>query len=595
MTIARAIEQEPDLKEFYKNNTDVKRIIDLAQKIEGCARHISVHAAGVVIAPTRVDDFCPVQMDPKGGKIITQYDMYTGDRDGVVNMPKFDLLGIRNLTILANAVDLVKSIHNIDIDLNTIPLDDPKTYELLSHGATMGVFQMASSGMTKYIIDLQPSNIYEISAMIALYRPGPMEFIPDYIDRKRNPSKVEYLDDRMKEILEPTYGILVYQEDVMQIAVDLAGYTWGDADKLRKAIGKKIPAMMAEQKEKLISGCIANGMKPKAAKELWRQIEVFAAYAFNKSHAASYGRITYETAYMKANYPVEYMTAMLTAESGDTDKIAVIIHECEQLGITVLPPDINECFGGFTVIPKTEENPAAIRFGFYTIKNFGEGIADAIIEERKRGGKFTSLEDLLNRVRHRNFNKKSLEALIMAGALDIFEDRGKLLANLDALLDYNKGQKNMHSDQGSLFGDTASHITLFDAPVLTDDEKLVMEKNILGVYVSGHPLDKFRKRFDSSKYNIKQILSDEIDDGQKIIIGGIIESVKEIMTKKGQKMSFLTMSDFTGTIEAVVFPKTFESHRSILVTDTVVAVQAKVSLRDGQKSILIEGIKRLEK
>lgn len=595
MTIARALEQEPDLKEFYNTNSDAKRIIDLAQKIEGCARHISVHAAGVVIAPTRVDDFCPVQMDPKGGKIITQYDMYTGDRDGVVNMPKFDLLGIRNLTILANAVELVKNIHGIAIDLNSIPLDDSKTYELLSHGSTMGVFQMASSGMTKYIIDLQPSNIYEISAMIALYRPGPMEFIPDYIDRKRNPSKVEYLDPRMKEILEPTYGILVYQEDVMQIAVDLADYTWGDADKLRKAIGKKIPAMMAEQKEKLISGCIANGMKPKAAKELWRQIEVFAAYAFNKSHAASYGRITYETAYMKANYPVEYMTAMLTAESGDTDKIAVIIHECEQLGITVLPPDINECFGGFTVIPKTEENPAAIRFGFYTIKNFGEGIADAIIEERKRGGKFTSLEDLLNRVRHRNFNKKSLEALIMAGALDIFEDRGKLLANLDALLDYNKGQKNMHSDQGSLFGDASSHITLFDAPVLTDDEKLVMEKNILGVYVSGHPLDKFRKRFDSSKYNIKQILSDEIDDGQKIIIGGIIESVKEIMTKKGQKMSFLTMSDFTGTIEAVVFPKTFESHRSILVTDTVVAVQAKVSLRDGQKSILIEGIKRLEK
>lgn len=595
MTIARALKQEPDLEELYNTNTDVKRIIDLAQKIEGCARHISVHAAGVVIAPTRVDDFCPVQMDPKGGKIITQYDMYTGDRDGVVNMPKFDLLGIRNLTILANAVSLVENIHGMSIDLNTIPLDDAKTYELLSRGSTMGVFQMASSGMTKYIIDLQPSNIYEINAMIALYRPGPMEFIPDYIERKQNPKRVEYLDSRMKEILEPTYGILVYQEDVMQIAVDLAGYSWGDADKLRKAIGKKIPAMMAEQKEKLISGCIENGMDKKAAKELWRQIEVFAAYAFNKSHAASYGRITYETAYMKANYPVEYMTAMLTAESGDTDKIAAIIHECENLGISVLPPDINECFGGFTVIPKKDGEPSAIRFGFYTIKNFGEGIADAIIEERKRGGKFTSLEDLLNRIRHRNFNKKSLEALIMAGALDSLEDRGKLLANVDALLEYNKGQKNMHSDQGSLFGDTRSHITLREAQVFSNDEKLAMEKNILGVYVSGHPLDDFRARLEASKYSIQKILSDEGEDGQKIIIGGIIDSVKEVMTKKGQKMAFLNLSDFTGTIEAVIFPKIFARHREILIHDSVVAVQAKVSLREGQKSILIEGIKKLEK
>jgi len=593
MTIERALEEESELEELYNDDADSKRIIDMARKIEGCARHISVHAAGVVIAPTRVDDFCPVQFDPKGGKIITQYDMYTGDRDGVVNMPKFDLLGIRNLTILANAVKLVKEIQDIDIDLNTITLEDSKTYDLLSRGSTLGVFQMASGGMTKYILELKPSNIYEISAMIALYRPGPMEFIPDYIERKKNPKLVEYLDPRMKEVLEPTYGVIVYQEDVMQIAVDLAGYDWGDADKLRKAIGKKIPEMMAEQKDKLTQGCIDRGMDKKAAKELWRQIEIFAAYAFNKSHAASYGRISYETAYMKANYPVEYMTAMLTAESGDTDKISIIIHECENMGIKVLPPDINECFGGFTVVD--HEGEKAIRFGFYTIKNFGEAIADAIIEERKRAGKFTSLEGMLNRIRHRNFNKKSLEALIMAGALDSFAERGALLHNLEELLEYNKGQKTMHADQGSLFGEESTHITLKKHTPLTPEAKLDMEKEILGVYVTGHPLDPFKDRFANSKWNVARVLEPETKTDQKVIIGGIIDAVKEITTKKGDKMAFITVTDFTGSIEAVVFPKTYAKMRELVVEDSVIAVQAKVSDRDGEKSLIIEGMKKLVK
>ncbi len=593
MTIERALEDEEELRELYKKDADVKRIIDLAQKIEGCARHISVHAAGVVISPTRVDDFCPVQLDPKGGKIITQYDMYTGDRDGVVNMPKFDLLGIRNLSILADAVKLVKKIQGIDIDLNRISLEDKKVYKLLAKGSTMGVFQMGSSGMTKYIMDLKPTNIHEINAMIALYRPGPMEFIPEYIKRKRNPELVEYLDPRMESILKPTYGILIYQDDVMMISVQLAGFTWGDADKLRKAIGKKIPEMMAQQKEKLINGCIENGMKPAIANELWEQIETFAAYGFNKAHAASYGRITYETAYMKANFPVEYMTAMLSAESGDTDKIAEIIHDCGKMGIEVLPPDINECFGGFTAIPAQGDEKAKIRFGFYTIKNFGEAIADAIIEERKRAGKFTSLEDFLNRIRHRNFNKKSLEALIMAGALDSFGERGQLMYNIEAMLEYNKSVKTMHADQASLFGGTASHITLQKAEPMSLDEKLALEKEILGVYVSGHPLDPFKKKFESAKTNIQMIHNNEVRNEQKVIIGGIIEQVKEITTKKGDKMAFLTLSDFTSSIEAVVFPRVYKKNSDILKEDTIIAVQATVSDRDGQKSVIINGVKKL--
>ena len=594
MTIERALEEEEDLLKIYKEDKDVERIINLAKKIEGCARHVSVHAAGVVIAPTRVDDFSPVQFDPKGGKLITQYDMYTGDRDGVVNMPEFDLLGIRNLSILAHAVSLVAQLRDEKINLDSIHLDDSKTYQMLGQGSTMGVFQMGSAGMTRYIIDLKPNNIYDLNAMIALYRPGPMEFIPEYIARKRNPSLVQYLDPRMKEILAPTYGILVYQEDVMQISVDLAGFSWGDADTLRKAIGKKIPELMAEQREKLVSGCIENGMNPKAAEELWDQIETFAAYGFNKAHAASYGRITYETAYMKANYPVEYMTAMLTAESGDTDKISAIIHECSNMNIEVLPPDINECFGGFTVVEKSSGQKNAIRFGFYTIKNFGSSIADDIVEERKRKGKFTSLEDFLNRIRHKNFNRKSLEALIKAGALDLFGNRSQLLGNIEELLAYNKEVKNTHSDQNSLFGELEeSHISLREHHLIDQRELLAMEKETLGVYVSSHPLEPYRERFAKSSYNISMIHEGDVRNEQKIRIGGIIENPKIINTKKGDKMAFFTLSDFTGSVEVVVFPQKYKEFHEIIAEDKIIVIEAKVSDKEGIKNVIVEKMKLL--
>lgn len=593
MTIDRALEEEAELKKLYESDHDVKKIIDMAKKIEGCARHISVHAAGVVISPTRVDDICPVQFDPKGGKIITQYDMYTGDRDGVVNMPKFDLLGIRNLTILSNATELVKNIHKEEVDLNTIPLDDKKTYDLLSEGNTMGVFQMASSGMTRYITELKPTNIFEISAMIALYRPGPMEFIPDYIKRKENPSQVKYLDPRMEKILSSTYGILVYQEDVMQIAVDIAGFSWGDADVLRKAIGKKIPKLMAEQKEKLVNGCIANGMKEKAAHDLWDQIETFAAYGFNKSHAASYGRISYETAYMKANYPVEYMAAMLTAESGDTERIAQIIHECGRLEINVLPPDINECFGDFTVVDY--EGDEAIRFGFYTIKNLGAGISDFIIKERKRAGRFTSLEDFLKRVQHSNLNKKSLEALIVAGAFDFFGNRMDLLYNIEALLNYNKENRSIHSDQNSLFGAEMSHLTLSPHPNPSTQYKLAREKDALGVYVSDHPLNEYREKFENAKMNINKYNIESFKKSESLILGGIIDEIKEVTTKNNQKMAFVTLTDLTGTTEAIVFPQTYQSKKDILREGVIVAIKGKVSLKNGTKSLIIEGVKKVEK
>ncbi len=593
MTIDRALQEEEELKELYEKDKDVKRIIDLAKKIEGCARHISVHAAGVVISPTRVDDFCPVQFDPKGGKIITQYDMYTGDRDGVVNLPKFDLLGIRNLSILEESRQLVKKIRGIEIDLNTIPLNDKKVYDLLSKGRTLGVFQMGSSGMTKYIIDLKPSNIHDINAMIALYRPGPMEFIPEYIERKRNPKKVKYLDPRMKEILEPTYGILIYQDDVMMIAVQLAGFSWGDADKLRKAIGKKIPEMMAQQKEKFIQGCIKNGMKEKIAKDLWHQIETFAAYGFNKAHAASYGRISYETAYMKANYPLEYFTAMLNAESGDIDKISEIVEEIKYFQIQILPPDINESLKGFTAIPSNDGKKDSIRFGLSTIKNFGENIAEAIVKERKKGGKYTSLENFLKRVQHSNFNKKTLESLILSGALDAFEERGTLLENVEEMLNYNREVKKMHGDQASLFGETTSVIKLKKGKKLSLKEKLLIEKELLGIYVSGHPLDPFREKFERAKMNIKKI-HEEGKENQTVVIGGIIEEVKVIHTKRGEKMSFFQIRDFYSSIEVVCFPSSYKENREIIKENNSVALKGKISERDGKKSLILEKIKTLK-
>ena len=347
MTIDHAIKIVPELKVAYKNEPDTKIIIDLARKMEGCVRHISVHAAGVVMAPRPLYEFTPVQYDPKGGNIITQYDMYSIEDAG---LPKFDFLGIRNLAILAEAVRLVKIIHKINIDIDNIPLDDKTTFELLANGETMGLFQLNGSGMTRYLKELRPSTIHDINAMVALYRPGPMESIPEYIKRKHNPKTITYIDPRLEDILSMSYGIITYQDDVLMTAIGLAGYSWLEADKLRKAMGKKIPEVMQAEKEKLLTGFIKNGLSEKKAQEIWTLIEPFAAYGFGKAHAASYGLVAYQTAYMKANYPVEYMTAVMTSESGDIEKVAEIIHECEKMNIKVLPPNLNESYGGFTVV-----------------------------------------------------------------------------------------------------------------------------------------------------------------------------------------------------------------------------------------------------
>jgi len=594
MTIARALDMEKDLEKLHKNDKDVQEIIKYAQKIEGCARHISTHAAGVLISPTRVDDYTPVQQD-KDGKIITQYDMYTGGRDGVVNLPKFDILGIKNLSILANAIKLAKKLKGVEVDLDNIDLEDKKTYDMLARGETMGTFQLNGQGMTQYLKELEPQTIWDIMAMVALYRRGPIGFFPDYIKRKNNPKLVTYLHPELKDILEPTYGIIIYQDDVMMIAVNLAGYTWAEADKFRKAMGKKIPEMMAEQHDKFFKGCLEHGLEKKTVKKLWETIETFAAYGFNKAHSASYGRIAYETSYMKANFPIEYMTALLMADSGDTDKVSEIITECKRLGIEVLPPDINESFTDFTIIKNEETGNEAIRFGLQTIKNFGEGVANEVIQERKKNGKFKSLVDFLERIQGRNMNKKSLEALTMCGAMDKLGERKQIIENMYELLQYSKDFASKPEGQDSLFGEdvSVSEITLEKTEPATMEQKLIWEKELLGLYISGHPLDKFSKQLSKNQTNLIKVKKESLE-GLTTVVAGIVEECKPILTKKGDKMAFVRLSDFSGSLEVVVFPKVYTEFADLLEEEKCIMIKGKISKRNDETSLLAEKIKELK-
>ena len=608
MTIDHAMEIVPELKDAYKKEKDTKEIIDLAKKLEGCVRHISVHAAGVVIAPRPIYEYMPTQFDPKGerenGKIITQYDMYSAEDAGLL---KFDFLGIRNLSILSDSITLVKKFYNIKIDIDHISLDDKKTFELLASGQTEGLFQLNGSGMTRYLKELKPTSIHDINAMVALYRPGPMESIPEYIKRKHNPKLVKYLDPRMKKFLGQSYGLIVYQDDLLFSAIELAGYNWEEADKFRKAVGKKIPKEMAAQREKFTQGIMANGQTPEFAEKLWKLFEPFQAYGFNKAHAASYGKVAYQTAYMKAHYPVEYMASILTAESGDVEKISEIIEECKKMKIPILPPNINESYGGFTCLPhekdteiNNENKSEKIRFGFYTIKNLGTDISDEIINERKNppagGGKFKSITDFLDRIKHKNLNKKSMEALIKSGCMDDWGDRGILLANMEAMLEYNHENSKKNENQISLFGGETSikipEFKLQTGKIATQAEKLLWEKELLGLYISGHPLDRLREKLEKRTINIKKI-NEELGNGIQVTIAGIIETVRQVVTKNNERMAFLRIADLDDSIEVVCFPSVFKDCIDILVAEKCIALSGKVSNKNGEKSVIIEAVKEI--
>jgi DNA polymerase-3 subunit alpha len=594
MTIDRAMKENPDFKKLYESDADTKTVVDMARKIEGNARHISVHAAGVVIAPGNLTDYTSLQMDTKGeNKIITQYDMYSIEEAGLL---KFDFLGIRNLSIMADAIDRIKKIEGKDIDINTIPIDDKKTFEMLARGETEGTFQMNGDGMTRSLMDLKPTNIFDINVMVALYRPGPMDNIQEYIARKHAKKPVTYLHPKMKDFLAPTFGVLVYQDDLLMTAIEVAGYSWGEVDKFRKAVGKKIPEEMKKQHVIFVEGCQKHGgMSKEKAEALWELFEPFQGYGFNKAHAASYGLMAYQTAYLKANFPAIYMSAILTAESGDVETIGRMVKECKRMGIDVLPPSVNESYSQFTVV-NDAPNPYKIRFGLITIKNFGQGTATAIIEERKRGGKFVSLINFLDRIKDKSLNKKSLEALIKVGALDEFGERGVLLANLEGLLAYNRERASAPDNQSSLFGmmtdtSTVPILRLSPAPAATQKEKLKWEKDLLGLYISGHPLKTFKEKLEKSETSIKKLT--ELSADTPCVIAGLVTDIREVTTKKGERMTFIGLEDLTGKTDVVVFPKVFEEFKQFIVPENCIAIKGKVSKRNGETSFIADKIKNL--
>lgn len=598
MTIDHAMELEPELKKMYDREPEVKEILDIARKLEGTVRHVSVHAAGVVIAPKPLIEYVPLQFDPKGGKLITQYDMYTVGEDGV-GLTKLDFLGIRNLAILGDAVRLVREHRGINIDIERIPFDDKKTFAMLARGETEGLFQLNGSGMTKWLMELHPSSIHDINAMVALYRPGPMNNIPEYIARKQGKKPIKYFHPKAEKFLAKSYGVLVYQDDLLYTALELAGYTWETVDKFRKAVGKKIPAEMAKQHVIFVEGCQKHsGMTAKEAEAVWALFEPFQGYGFNKAHAACYGRVAYQTAYMKANFPAEYMTAVLSAEAGDTDTVSAIIAECKRMKIPVLPPDINESRGDFTTIKGSDPSKDQIRFGLYTIKNLGEGIADAIIAERDAHGPYKSFTDVLERITHKDLNKKSLESLIKAGVFDsLGEERGALLYNIDDALEYYREIVRARNDaQDSLFGgmatETLPSFRFREAPEASKQEKLAWEKELLGLYISGHPLEEHREKIEKAGINIRALLENP-HEGITTVVGGIIEEHKVVITKKGEHMAFLRIADFTGSIEVVVFPRTLEEAKEFLGADKCVAVKGRFSRRNDSPSVVAEKVKAL--
>jgi DNA polymerase-3 subunit alpha len=594
MSIDKALDTTPELNQLYETDIDAKKIIDTAKQIESCTRNFSVHACAIVISPTNINDFAPTQIESGGEKPITQYEMHACEDVGLI---KFDILGIRNLSFLRQAVINVRKTKNIEINLRKLPLDDKNTFDMLSKGDTMGVFQLGGEGMTKWLKELRPNRVEDLMAMVALYRPGPMAIIPEYIARKSDPSKVEFFDPKMEKFLKSSYGLLVYQDDCLYTAIELAGYSWTEVDKFRKAIGKKIPEEMAAQKEKFIQGCIDNGYTQKKAEEIFKLIEPFTSYGFNKAHAASYGMLAYRTAYMKANYPVEYMCALLTAEAGDIEKISDGIEECRNMGIIVSPPDINTSNKGFE-FEKNEQSleQMSIRVGLSAIKNVGDIAIDLIIEEREKNGIYKNFNDFCLRANSQKVNKRVLESLVKVGAFDQFGERNAILAAIDEIRNKcGKLNDKKNSGQFGLF-DTSE-----DSPTIPQDifpnvtpmpekEKLAQEKLLLGIYVTENPTSKILESFrEASLPKINEVLEKKGNDTVKFV--AVLNKLKLIHTKKNNAaMAFLTFDDGTSQIEGVIFPKAYETFKNILDENKGFYIEGKISVRDDNKSVLVDSI-----
>ena len=580
-----SLENDQDLKHEYETNPTAKTVYDFAMQLEGTIRNHGVHACGVVIAPDDLVKYLPLEMAQKG-VVATQVPMGQVEDLGLLKM---DFLGLKNLSIISTAQKIVKKTYGIDLDLSKLSLDDKKAYELLARGDSTGVFQLESAGMKRYLRELKPSKFEDIIAMVALYRPGPMSEIPKFIARKHGEEPVTYYEDHMENALKNTYGILVYQEQFMQISKEVCGFTGGQADTLRKAVGKKKIDLMKKMKGEFIEGAVKHSNADRGKVEaFWEHLEEFANYCFNKSHAACYALIAYWTAYIKAHYPDAFMAALMTADSDDTDRLAIEIAECRSMGIQVLGPDVNESFKDFAIVP--HENK--IRFGLLAVKAVGSGAVDAVLNARKADGKFTSILDFAKRVNARQFNKKAWDSLIMTGAFDQFGTRSDLLFNLERIQEYgSKSQKEALSGQTDLFGFAGaedmrveSSIELINAPKQhTDKERLTWERELLGLYVSAHPLDRYVKYFEEQTQPLSQVQPNT--DGQKATIGGIVIDVRTIITKSGTKMAFVKMEDKTSEGEVIIFPNLYSEISEKLKIDTVLKIEGKISARDREGNL----------
>ncbi|HMS50615.1 MAG TPA: DNA polymerase III subunit alpha [Candidatus Saccharibacteria bacterium] len=596
--LATSLVENQDLKNEYETSETARRVFDLAVQLEGTIRSHGVHAAGVVIAPDELVKFAPLEMAQKG-VVATQYSMNPIEELGLLKM---DFLGLSNLTTIKNTLRIVKKVYNEDIDIDRLPLDDKETFQLLQRGDTTGVFQLESSGMKRYLRELKPSVFEDIVAMVALYRPGPMQFIEDFIERKHGKRTIKYLHPKMEAALKNTYGVLVYQEQVMQISKDLSGFTGGQADTLRKGIAKKIPEVLAKMKLEFTEGAVKHsGADPALMEKFWKQLEDFAAYCFNKSHAACYALIAYQTAYLKAHFPAAFMSALMTSDFDDTDRLAIEINECNHMGIKVLPPDINESFGEFAVVPKKME----IRFGLHAVKNVGSNAVEEILVQRGNG-KFKSLEDYFERVNVRTVNRKNLESLTKSGAFDSFTSRDRLLANLDTLLAYsNRLQKEKASGQTDLFGsmeDAAAReikpkLKLVEPAVESSQrEQLQWERELLGLYLSQHPLEDYRQWL--AEQSVALNLLETSHHNKAVTVGGIITDAREITTKNGQKMAFVRLADELSEVELVLFPRVYDESPGLWEKDRVVLVKGKVNAQDkegnlGEPKVMVDSAREV--
>lgn len=583
--------ENPELRAVYEGEPRVKQLIDLAIKLEGTARHASQHACGIVIAPRPLVEFAPLQK-AQGGDVeqVIQYSLHSTEVSGLLKM---DFLGLSNLTVIREAIEIIQAVHGDEIDIERIPLDDEATFELFGRGDTTGVFQLESDGMKKHIRELKPTVIEDIIAMVALYRPGPMQFIESFIARKHGREKIVYAHPLLENALRNTYGIPVYQEQVMQVSKDMAGFTGGEADTLRKAMGKKIAKLMAEMRTKFVLGAVKNGVARETAEAIFAQFEEFAAYGFNKSHAACYAMIAYQTAYLKAHWPSCFMAALLNSDSQNLDRVTIEVEECRRIGLEVLPPDINESFAGFSVVKGTNK----VRFGLQAIKGLGEDVVRIMVAERKANGPFADLSDFVTRVPGKAINRKSLECLIRSGALDRFGDlpagghgRNTLYFNIDTILEHHRQiEQEASSGQFSMFASASAgrgSLSLKAAPPATKRELLAWEKELLGLYVSEHPFQEYSLRLSRILTPISRL--HELKKEKKVRVGGVITSAKKILTKNNEPMMFCKLEDTTGDTEAVVFPRVLRDNPGLWEEDRVVVVSGRPSEKEGKMNMLVE-------